>query len=341
MVSWRRTLRMDSVNSAFVELEKRISTQGLLEQTPAFYVCRVAAALALVAASMIVLALAENFWIQMANAAMLAFAFGQLNLFVHDVGHGQVTGSRWHTLMSVLFSVLLGLNFDWWIGKHNRHHAFPNQPGYDPDIGIPFLAFSEEQAHQKKGLYRVIARHQDILFTFLLLGEVWHIRCASIAYLLRRKTPWAVMGIFFIAVHLGLYAALLIFFLPVWHAFAFALLHWGLLGVYLGFIFAPNHKGMPVIEHETIPGYLEQQVLTARNVRGGWLVDALYGGLNYQIEHHLFPSMPRSQLKYAAPIVEAFCKERNVPYVAVSVRKSFREIFGHLSRVGKAVPADR
>ena len=328
---------MDSVNRAFVELRGQIRGQGLLESSSAFYIRRAIVALVLVGASITILITTTNFWIQMANAILLAFTFGQLGLFFHDVGHGQVTGARWHKVMNICFSVMLGWNLDWWVYKHNRHHAFPNQPGYDPDIGINFLAFSQNQAREKRGPYRTIAHYQDILFVPILLGESWHIRCASIKYLFQQRTIKAAIGLFLIAVHIVTYGALLLFFLPLWTALAFALVHWGLLGVYLGLTFAPNHKGMPMMEHGAVVGYLEQQVLTARNVRGGWLVDMLYGGLNYQIEHHLFPSMPRNHLKHAALIVEKFCRERRVSYAAVSVRESFREIFGHLGRVGRSL----
>ena len=329
--------RMENVNSAFTELREQICTQGLLEASPAFYVRRVIVALVLVGVSIAILATTTNFWIQMANAILLAFSLVQLTFFLHDVGHGQVTGSHWHWLMSMWFSAMLGGSLDWWIYKHNRHHAFPNQPGYDPDVRIQLLAFSEDQAQEKKGLYRVIARHQNILFIPMLLGESWHLRYKSIMYLLHQRTVWAIVNVLLIAMHVAFFVALLLVFLPAWTALAFALVHWGLLGLYLGLTFAPNHKGMPMMEHGTIPGYLEQQVLTARNVRGGWLVDMLYGGLNYQIEHHLFPSMPRNRLKHAAPIVEKFCRERGVSYSAVGVGESFREIFGHLSRVGSSI----
>ena len=61
----------------------------------------------------------------------------------------------------------------------------------------------------------------------------------------------------------------------------------------MGCSFAPNHKGMPVLSAGHTLDFLRKQVLTSRNIRGGWFVDILLGGLNYQIEHHLFPSMPR------------------------------------------------
>ena len=327
------------MNNEFATLKTYINQQGLLQPTPAFYIRRVTVAMALVAISVAILATVTNFWAQIANAVLLAFAFGQLGLFMHDVGHGQVVGARWHRLMAISLNVLLGWNVSWWIHKHNRHHAFPNQPGYDPDVDIQFIAFSKDQARKKKGWYRVFARYQHIFLIPLLSFELWSLRCAGISYLLRQRTTKAATDLFLMAAHLVLYTALLLFFLTPWHALAFAAIHTGLVGIYLGLIFAPNHKGMPMIKHTSAISYLQQQILTSRNVRGGWFVDFIYGGLNYQIEHHLFPSMPRNRLKHAAPIVRVFCKEINVPYLTVSVPESFRLIFSHLARVAKAVPS--
>ncbi len=328
---------MDTINGAFTELQKHIREQGLLTPSPAFYIYRITMALMLIAISMLILATITNFWVQMANAIFLAFAFGQLSFLMHDVGHGQVTGNRWHGLMTIFFDIVLGFNPDWWIHKHNKHHAFPNQPGYDPDIDIKFLAFSKDQALEKSGVYRITARHQDILFIPLLLGEAWSLRSMSMLYLFKQGTWHAAMHIFFIALHNFLFIAILLFFLPLWHALVFALVTWGLLGVYVGLTFAPNHKGMPIIDHGTVLGFLEQQVRTSRNVRGNVLIDFLYGGLNYQIEHHLFPSMPRNRLKKTAVIVESFCTSHGIVYTSIGVKKSFYEIFRHLSCMGKSV----
>ncbi|GAA3120312.1 hypothetical protein GCM10020254_79300 [Streptomyces goshikiensis] len=80
--------------------------------------------------------------------------------------------------------------------------------------------------------------------------------------------------------------------LPPGEAVVFLLVHQCLFGVYLGSVFAPNHKGMPVLRGDERPDFLRRQVLTSRDVRGGRFTDIVLGGLNYQIEHHLFPSMP-------------------------------------------------
>ena len=118
-------------------------------------------------------------------------------------------------------------------------------------------------------------------------------------------------------------------------AVMFILVQQGLLGFYLGASFAPNHKGMPILAASDNTDFLRRQVLTSRNVRGGWLTDFALGGLNYQIEHHLFPSMPRPNLRRAQPLVAAFCAERDVPYMETSLPGSYAQALGHLAAVGR------
>src|SRR5258708_9186938 len=80
----------------------------------------------------------------------------------------------------------------------------------------------------------------------------------------------------------------------------------------MGSAFAPNHKGMLVLsEHEKLD-FFRRQVLTSRNVSGGPVVETLLGGLNYQIEHHLFPAMPRPSLRRSQTLVRAFCTQTAV-----------------------------
>jgi fatty acid desaturase len=80
-------------------------------------------------------------------------------------------------------------------------------------------------------------------------------------------------------------------------------------------------------------------VITSRNVRSSHLTDFLYGGLNYQIEHHLFPAMPRKNLRHARPITREYCQDLGVPYCEVSVRQSYADIVRHLYRTTKSYQA--
>ena len=97
-----------------------------------------------------------------------------------------------------------------------------------------------------------------------------------------------------LGVHAAAYLTAVFLILPPVKAVAFIAVQQGLFGLYLGCSFAPNHRGMPILAASDKTSFLRRQVITSRDVRGGWLTDFALGGLNYQIEHHLFPSMPRA-----------------------------------------------
>jgi len=111
-------------------------------------------------------------------------------------------------------------------------------------------------------------------------------------------------------------------------------------GFFMGAAFAPNHKGMPLVSKESKLDFFSRQVLTSRNVKGSWLKDNLMGGLNYQVEHHLFPSMARPNLKKAHDIVVKFCEENNITLVEMGLAKSYMAIMQHLNKVGLSNNAD-
>ncbi|MDQ1130719.1 fatty acid desaturase [Microbacterium sp. SORGH_AS 888] len=75
-------------------------------------------------------------------------------------------------------------------------------------------------------------------------------------------------------------------------------------------------------------------MLTSRNIRGGWWVSFLMGGLNHQVEHHLFPSMPRPALREARQLVRAHCQDLDVPYAETTLLRSYAIVVQYLNRVG-------
>jgi fatty acid desaturase len=219
------------------------------------------------------------------------------------------------------------VGYTWWVGKHNHTDL-------DPDVTIGVLAFTAAQASDKRGLVRAVVRFQAYLFFPLLLLEAGHLHAASIKAVLGGRERLDRVEALLLLVHAGACVAALLLVLSPLRAAAFLLLQQGLFGLYLGCCFAPNHKGMPILEEGKEPDYLCRQVLTSRNVRGSRVVDFLMGGLNYQIEHHLFPSMPRPNLRRAQPLVRAFCTERGVSYSESSVFGSYGEALRHLHQAG-------
>jgi fatty acid desaturase len=108
----------------------------------------------------------------------------------------------------------------------------------------------------------------------------------------------------------------------------------GVFGFYMGASFAPNHKGMPIVPATMKLDFLTRQAMMSRNVRGNRVLDIAMGGLNYQIEHHLFPSMPRPHLRRAAPLIAEYCHANQVPYTVTGLFESYAIVLRYINRVG-------
>jgi len=315
----------------YADLKRLIVEAGLLDKQLAYYVLNTAIRITLLAASLAFLLLVENFWLQLLNAAFLAFAFTQIGYLGHDAGHRQIfNGAARNDLFGLMPNLLLGLSRSWWIDTHNEHHANPNDLDLDPHTALPVFAFSEEQARSKRGLLRSLVRYQSFYFFPILLLEGIGLRTASVQYLLRAEARHRVVEGSLMALHFALYLGLVFYALSAGQALLFIVVHQALFGLYTGSVFAPNHKGMAILDSDSQLDFVRRQVLTSRDVKAHPLTDFWYGGLNYQIEHHLFPSMPRNKLKQAQTIVRAFCAERSIPYRESSALQSNREILQYL-----------
>jgi fatty acid desaturase len=234
-------------------------------------------------------------------------------------------------------NLLTGLSIGWWIDKHNRHHANPNKEDHDPDIGDGVLAFTTGHVAARTGAFgRLITRYQAWLFFPLLTLEGFNLHVGSVRWLATggrsSKMRWAELVL--LAVHGLAYFGAVFYVLSPAKAVAFIAIHQGVFGLYMGCSFAPNHKGMKIVAPEECLDFLRKQVLTSRNVRGGWFVDHFLGGLNYQIEHHLFPNMPRPSLRHAQRLVRAYCAERAIPYTEASLFGSYRLALTYLHGLG-------
>jgi len=270
----------------------------------------------------------------------LGFVFGQIGLIGHDLGHRQIfrTTRLFEISSFIVANLLLGWSWTWWLDRHNRHHGCPNQMG-DPDIAIPVLAFTEQQARTKRGVLRFLMKYQGYLFLIWeLFGWVMFL-VSSIEFIARRKGRYRPVQTGLMVVHYCLYFGLLFTCLDVWQAILFFVIHRALSGLYLGSIAASNHKGMLVWDNGGPGDFLRRQVPSSRNVRAHPMTDFWYGGLNYQIEHHHFPTIPRNRLKQAQQTVQACCRECRLSYHETGFLQSYREIFEHLRRVSASTVA--
>lgn len=331
----------DTPELAFGDLAAKVRAAGLLERRTAYYAIKISATCLAYAGGWIALFRIGNSWFTVAPAVFLGIMFTQLGFIGHDAGHQQIFSSRPANryLGIVAGNTLTGLCYGWWVPKHSAHHAHPNEIGRDPDLAVdPTSATPPATGPPTLGvrLARLLARRQAPLFVPLMLLRSLGLHVSGARFLIRRHDRSAAIEGLLVAIHVGAYLTILSLVLSPLKAAVFILIQQAVFSIYLGVSFAPNHKAMPIIARCSELGFAQRQIVTARNVSGGRLATFLLGGLNYQIEHHLFPSMPRPNLKYAQAWVKDFCSQHDLYYCETTFAESFRRIFQYLESAGAA-----
>ncbi len=326
----------DERPGGYRDLVQEIHRADLLRRRPAYYALVGAGNLVALGILVAGLVLLQDSWWAIVLAPVFALVSTQIAFFSHDAAHRQIARSSGAVtaLCLVHGNLLNGLSYGWWTRKHNAHHAHPNDLERDPDVAVGAFVFDSDQASRRQGFAAWMTRHQAGLFFPVLTLEAFNLRISSVRAVLtpgirhRKAEAALLLG------HFVLYAALLVTTLTWAQGLVFLFLHQCLFGVYLGCSFAPSHKGMPVLTPEQVDDPLLRQVLSSRNVRGGRFVRAALGGLNLQIEHHLFPSMPRPNLVRAQMVVRQHCRARGIPYAEASLLGSYGLALHHMHRVG-------
>ena len=322
----------ENLDRAFALLRRQVSDAGLLDRTCGYYTCRGLVWFAFLLVSTVAALRVPELGVL--GAATIAFGTVQIGLLGHDAGHGAVfRSSALNAMLGIVcWSLVLGIGFWYWNDRHLRHHANVNDVQSDPDLQwIGVLGARRAAPHggtpgRWRRLYKFIqapAYSLGLAFIFRLDG--WRFarqrlrgrrRCLEVAFLGTSLTVWLLPCILVGPRWLLIYVVAQV-----------------LAGLYLGAAVAPNHKGMPTWTAGTSPRFVERQVLSARNVRPGPLVDLVLGGLNYQIEHHLFPNMSRAKFGRARILVRRFCAEQGLPYDERGFVASYRIVLSELQRL--------
>jgi len=333
----RSGLPSESPASTFTDLARIIKDAGLMRRRYGYYWTKlISVPLAYAAAIALFIWIGDTWW-QMFSAVGFAVLFTQTAFLGHDAAHRQIFRSgKWNDWISLILGGFVGMSYGWWQHKHTRHHANPNQIGVDPDIDLPVVAFTPEQAtRERAAFFRWLIGHQGYFFFPILLLEGISLHASSVHRVFARDPlPHRTVEIAFLAVRIIGFLALAFLVLSPDKAAVFLAIQLGLFGVYMGMAFAPNHKGMPLVPKGMKLDFLKRQVLMSRDIRGNRAIDVAMGGLNYQIEHHLFPSMPRPHLRRAAPIIHAYCDAHDVPYTQTTLLRSYAIVFHYINRVG-------
>jgi fatty acid desaturase len=323
--------------SDYAELLEAVKTAGLLRRRPGHYLTLSAVVVALLATALTLAALAAAFWVELVLAAVSGVLLAQLGFIAHEASHRQVfdSGPANDRFGRVVGCLLVGISYGWWKGGHARHHANPNTIGKDPSIEAGALVHTEEDASGARGALSLYYRHQAALVFLLLPLAGLNLHVQSLRSVFSRHHPdHRVSELLMLVTRNGLLVAFLFTTLPAGWAFAFLGVQIGVFGVCTASSFIPNHVGMPMIAKGARVDYLHRQVLTSRNIAGGPALTMWMGGLDLQIEHHLFPSMPRPALRSARTITKEFCEARGITYTEVSFLRGWVDVVRFLRTTG-------
>lgn len=321
----------------YADLKRLIQSSGLLERRYGYYARRGAILGAAIAGIWVGFAFIGDSWVQMAVAAAFGLILTHVAFLSHDADHRQVfrSGPANEWLATCLGGLLMGMSAGWWKIKHTRHHANPNKIGADPDIEPAVIVFYPDRERKRGRIATFLSDRQGWWFFPILTVEGMNLHVQSIVTLFgrapvkRRAVELAMMS-----ARWGAYVTVLFLVLSPGIASAFLGVQMAVFGMYMGCSFAPNHKGMPIVPRDTKLDFLRRQVLMSRNIAGPGIISFAMGGLNYQIEHHLFPSMPSTNLRSAREIIKPFCHDRGVHYTETSLLHSYAIVVRYLNDVG-------
>ena len=320
----------------FAELSRRVRETGLLGRRRTYYWVKITTTVgALIGFGIAAVVIGDSWW-NLAVAVGVAFVLTQLGFIGHDAGHRQIFVRQQHNAVVglVMINLLTGFSFGWWLHKHNRHHAHTNRPDKDPDTAPGALVYEPSQVEGRGRVGRVYASIQVVLLIPLLFLEALNLHISSAASLIRRHDRGALLEAGLLAVHAAVFFVAPFLLLSPLRAVVFIVLTQCLLGFYLGVTFITNHVGMPMLGGPDELGFLRRQVITSRNLSGRSFTGFIFGGLDTQIEHHLFPTMPRANLRRARALVRPFCDERQIAYVEQSPWGAYRAVLRHLHAAG-------
>lgn len=318
----------------YAELRQKVAKEGIFERAYGFYSFLTLFVFSGFFLSIYFIFITTSKPLLIIWGVLFSFFAVQMAGLLHDAGHRAIfKTTRANDFVGNIFGSFLAEGYTFWKVKHNMHHAHPNEDDEDPDVALPILSFTKEAYRAKTGIAKILCKYQVYLYYPIGLLLFISPRLGTIKYFLKVYKPKMLPEIVIFSISLFAWFFLQFFIFDLSKALLLFIVTNTTIGFYLLNVFAPNHKGMPYLEKGVKLSFLEQQIITSRNIKGHWLTDFVYMGLNYQIEHHLFPNTPRNKLKHITPFVLELCRKKKLEYTEVSVIETNKIILSELHQV--------
>lgn len=321
----------------YAKLKNEITAAGILDRDYFYYTIVGIFAFGGFFLSLYFITISSSFAGVLLSSLSFSFFTIQFGGIFHDASHRAIFKSaKNNDIIGYIACAPVAYTYRKWLENHSKHHSNPNEEDVDPDIMRPMFSFSNKQMKSKKGMYLSLSKIQ--VFLYYPIGTLTSVfmQITNIVYFIKehKKTRLWEKLLYFVGIIFWTIVPAAIF--DPQKALTIYLTVYAVTGFYIFNIFAPNHKGMPLVKKGQKVSFLEQQLTTSRTVKGSFLLDNVFIGLNYQIEHHLFPNCPRNKLKMITPYIKKLCKENGLEYTETGLIESNKIILEDLNRVAKS-----
>ncbi|XP_049747715.1 fatty acid desaturase 2-like protein FADS2B [Elephas maximus indicus] len=322
----------------FREMRRLLEAKNMFKANLGFYFLHLAQILILEALAWLLVWNFGSCWtVTILISFLLTISQAQSSFLQHDVGHLCVfKKSKWNHLMhKFVMCHLKGFSTNWWNYQHSQHHVKPNIYPKDPDINMgPLFVVGDLQPvkYGKKKMKYINYEKQHLYFYMILLPLLmpvyFNLQSMQAVYLQRYWVDMAWISSFYIRYFItfgpfyGIFGTvLLIYFVKL------------LESPWIAYVTQMSHIPMKMSLEENWD-WFSTQVLTTCNVEQSFFNDWFTGHLNFQIEHHLFPTMPRHNYHKVAPLVRSLCAKHGLQYVKKPLLQAFGDIVRTLKKSG-------
>ena len=343
----------DAIVQKYRSLNERIKAEGLFNCTYSAYAvecCRYALFFGLM------LLFLRWGWYGTSGFFLGAF-WHQLVFSAHDAGHMGIT-HNFHidTVIGIVIADFLGgLSLGWWKHNHNVHHVVTNSPEHDPDIEhMPMFAISHRFLDSLRSTYYERVMHYDAAakllisvqhytYYFILLFGRFNLYRLSWEFLIGGKGPkrgpawwhryleilgnlvfwgWFGYGICYRSIDTN------------WHRFVFIMVS-HMVTAPLHVQITLSHFAMSTADLGVDESFPQKMLRTTMDVDCPEWLDFFHGGLQFQAIHHLYPRIPRHNLRRTQKLVQEFCDEVGIPYGLYGFADGNKVVIGRLAEVAR------
>uniref|UniRef100_A0A8C9X4A4 acyl-CoA (8-3)-desaturase n=1 Tax=Sander lucioperca TaxID=283035 RepID=A0A8C9X4A4_SANLU len=312
----------------FHTLRAQVESEGLFQARPLFFCLHLGHILLLEALAWLIIWVWGTSWTLTFLSAVMLATTQSMPVSLHLL--------YWnHLLHKFVIGHLKGASANWWNHRHFQHHAKPNIFSKDPDVNMLHVFVVGATQPVEYGIKKIkyMPYHHQHKYFFLvgpplLIPVYFHIQ---IIHTMISRRDWVDL-----AWSLSYYLRYLCCSIPMFGLFgSVVFISFVRFLESHGFVWVTQMNHLPMdIDHEKNQDWLSMQLQATCNIKQSLFNDWFSGHLNFQIEHHLFPTMPRHNYHLVAPLVRALCEKHGIPYQVKTLQQGFADVFRSLKHSG-------